>query len=91
MCTANLDKTVVIKGFPGTILRVPTAFPLMILAFGDVMLCKGTVVPVHAMKAYKGSSGMTLQYLTSALDLGKLSASRQGPFKVPNRSNPDTQ
>jgi len=84
MCALpNLGKAVVIKGIPGTRLRVSTAFTSMILVFWDVTLHKGTGVPVHTMKAYKGSSRMASQFLTSAFDVGEWSVSRQGRFKAP--------
>jgi hypothetical protein len=79
----NLGKAVVIKGIPGTRLRVSTAFTSMILLFWDVTLHKGTGVLVHIMKTYKGSSRMASQLLTSVLDVGEWSVSRQGRFKAP--------
>ena len=67
----NIVKAIVIKGIPCTGLRVSTAFTLMELVFWDVTLHKGTGVPVHIIKAYKGSSRMTSHFLTSALDVGE--------------------
>jgi len=55
----------------------------MILVFWDVTMHKGTGVHVHNMKAYKGSSRMTSQFLTSALDVEEWSVSRQECFKAP--------
>jgi hypothetical protein len=79
----NVGKAIVIKGIPGTRLRVSTVFTLMKLVFWDVTLHKRTGVPVHIMKAYKGSSRMTSQFLPSALDVGEWSVLRQGRFKAP--------
>jgi hypothetical protein len=41
---------------------------------------KGKVVPMHAMKAHRGSGGELHSCLTLALDLEKWSASRPGKF-----------